>query len=119
MPSSSLKVLALFLIFAGECLSVYAATSGAFTHGIAERPFMTVFLRMFPLFTLAGALLISGFILGYRAFGNIWIVNVVSITTLLIAEPLLTWMIFHELPTRGAGIGFGFGVVGLGFALFL
>lgn len=67
---------------------------------------------------MAGGFLIAGYILGFGAFKNIWIVNVASITAILIAEPILAWTIFHQAPTPGALIGFILGAIGLFVSLF-
>ena len=56
--------------------------------------------------------------LGFKAFKNIWIVGVTSITSILIAEPILALTIFQQVPTRGAVIVFILGGIGLFSALF-
>jgi len=43
--------------------------------------------------------LLFGYMIAYSGFKNIWIVSVVSITAILVLEPLLAWTFFHELPT--------------------
>jgi hypothetical protein len=67
---------------------------------------------MFLIIACAGALLIGGYILGYSAFKNIWIVSVLSMTSILVTEPFISYAIFHQLPTKGAWLGLGFGVIG-------
>ncbi|MBI2452125.1 hypothetical protein HYV50_03545 [Candidatus Pacearchaeota archaeon] len=67
---------------------------------------------------IAGAFLLSGYMFGYSNFKNIWIVSVVSITSILFTEPVLAYVIFQELPTKGALIGLIFGMIGFIFALF-
>jgi hypothetical protein len=54
---------------------------------------------------------------GYRVFKNIWIVSAISITSILITEPILNYLIFHELPTKGALAGLILGVIGFVLAL--
>ncbi len=74
---------------------------------------------MFLLITLAGGFLILGYMLGFKFFKNIWIVNAASITSILIVEPIIAWTIFHQLPTKGAIIGFFLGAVDLFLSIFL
>ena len=44
--------------------------------------------------------------------GNIWLISVASITSILIVEPLVAYLVFHEMPTRGTVIGLILGVLG-------
>jgi hypothetical protein len=63
--------------------------------------------------------LIAGYILGFNAFKNIWIISVASITTFLIVEPLTAYTLFKQMPTTGSIIGFILGVLGFIAAIFL
>lgn len=112
------KILVLVLLFVGEALAIYAEMVGAKSNAIASQPFLQIFLKMFLLFALAGGFLIAGYMLGFNAFKNIWIVSAVSITSILIVEPILAWTIFHQVPTAGAIGGFVLGAVGLFLAIF-
>ncbi|EPL04052.1 hypothetical protein JFV28_23780 [Pseudomonas sp. TH05] len=67
----------------------------------------------------AGICLIGAYWLGYVAVGDIWLITVVSVTSLLLLEPLVIWAIFHEQPGRGALIGFCLGALGMLSAVFL
>lgn len=80
-------------------------------------PFSSAFGRLFPLIALAGGLLIAGYMIGVRAFQNIWIVSAVSITSILVIEPVLDYVVFQQLPTTGAVIGLVFGAAGFLAAL--
>lgn len=112
-----LKIVTLALIFTGEMLAIYAEMVGAKTHAIFSGNFWEVFFKMLPIMVIAGALLIAGYILGYRAFKNIWIVSAISITSILIIEPILAWTTFQQLPTTGALIGLILGAIGLFISL--
>ncbi|MEM5778032.1 MAG: hypothetical protein QXK49_00160 [Candidatus Aenigmatarchaeota archaeon] len=57
-------------------------------------------------------MLILGYIFGFSSFKNIWIVSIISITSILISEPILAYTFFHQMPTTGALIGLVFGVLG-------
>ncbi len=113
------KILALVLLFFGEMLAIYAEMVGARNNFIGTQTFLQIFLKMFLLITVAGAFLLAGYMIGMSVFKNIWVVSVVSITLILIVEPILVWTIFHQTPTIGAGIGFIFGFMGLFFSLFM
>jgi hypothetical protein len=118
MKITFIKILVLILLFLGEALSIYAEMVGARSNYVASQPFLQIFLKMFLLITLGGGFLIAGYMLGFNAFKNIWIVSVASITSILIVEPILAWVIFHQVPTIGAIIGFILGAIGLFLSIF-
>lgn len=119
MQPAALKILVILLLVAGEALSIYAELIGAHQYSLHQGSFWPVFFRMFLVIALAGAFLVAGFTLGYGAFKNIWIVSVLSLTSILVTEPLISYAIFHELPTRGAWFGLAFGLMGCVSAMFL
>jgi len=118
MAATYSKILVLILLFLGEALSIYAEMVGARNNNLATQPFWHIFWKMFLIITLAGGLLIAGYMLGFSVFKNIWIVSVASITSILIVEPILIWIFFHQIPTKGAVIGFILGAIGLFSAIF-
>ena len=105
-----------FIIFFGEALMILAEMWGArqYQPGV----FWNVFLKMLVVMGAGGALLVAGYVLGYSSFKNIWVVSVVSITSILIIEPTLAYLIFHQTPTRGAAAGLLLGALGLALSLF-
>lgn len=119
MSGGNLKILVLLLIVVGEFFLIYSEIRGANNYSLPGQSFGKVFVPMFGLFTIGGVFLLSGYILGYRAFENIWLVTAISITSVLIIEPALAYIIFQQVPTRGAWLGLGFGTAGLLSALFL
>ncbi|WP_093414500.1 MULTISPECIES: hypothetical protein [unclassified Pseudomonas] len=72
-----------------------------------------VFVLPVALMCFAGLCLLGAYWLGYRAIGDIWVVTVVSVTSLLILEPIVVWTLFDEAPGRGALIGFCLGALGM------
>lgn len=62
--------------------------------------------------TIAGIPLIAGYAYGMHVLKSIWVVSVTSVTAVLIAEPILVWFVFKEIPTKGSVIGFVCGVIG-------
>lgn len=118
MDASFQKAIVIALIFAGEALAIYAEMSGAKTHSSLQSPFLQTFLRMLIIMAVGGALLVAGYMLGFSAFRNIWIVSVISITSILIIEPTLAYTVFQQLPTRGALIGLVMGAGGFIAACF-
>ena len=71
--------------------------------------FWNAFMLMIP----AGAILIGGYMLGYKAYGTIWVPTVVSTVGILITEPILVYVIHKETPTLGSGLGFILGALGM------
>lgn len=118
MSSTLLKILVIILIFAGEALAIYTEMMAAKNSSLASQPTFQIFLKMFIMMTVAGVFLIAGYTLGINAFKNIWIISVTSITSILLIEPLLAWLFFHQAPSPGAIIGFSLGAIGLFIATF-
>lgn len=112
MKTIYLKILTILLLYFGEALSVYSEMIAAKSHSAATHPFMTIFSKAFIMITCAGAFLIAGYMLGYKSYKNIWVVSAMSITSILIMEPLLCYTILKQLPTRGALIGLILGAAG-------
>jgi len=112
------KILVILLIFIGEAVSIYAEMVGARNNDIAPQSFLSIFLKVFLIITVAGGFLVAGYMLGFKAFKNIWIVSVASITSILIIEPILAWVFFKQVPTIGALSGFILGGVGLFLSIF-
>jgi hypothetical protein len=112
MNSAMLKLASILLVFLGELFAVYAET-----FGVKYNFFSGNFWKIMLIMCLGGVFLVIGYILGYRAFHNLWTITVVSITTLLIAEPIIILAFFHQTPTIGAVIGFILGAIGLIAAL--
>ncbi len=107
------KLLSLVCLFFGEALSVYAEMLAAQPSSDQSHGAGILVGRSAILITLAGLLLLGGYMLGYRSFRSIWVVSVTSITAILIAEPVLSIALFSEMPGRGALIGFSLGALGL------
>ena len=68
---------------------------------------------------LAGLLLIAGYMFGLKYIQNIWVIGAVSIASIIIMEPIITYLLFREIPSRGALLGFVFGILGLLSALLI
>ncbi len=75
--------------------------------------FETKNLYLFAMIFVGCALLLFGYAIGYNTTKNIWVVTAVAISALLIIEPTLAYILFHQLPEKGALLGFLLGAVGL------
>jgi hypothetical protein len=113
------KFLTILIIFCGEALAILAEIIAAKYFAISDAKFATVFFKALPLIILGGILLLCGYMLGLRAFKNIWIVSAVSITSILIIEPIVNYTVTGQTPTKGALIGLIFGVLGFIAAFFI
>ncbi|MGY8684386.1 hypothetical protein Q2941_42535 [Bradyrhizobium sp. UFLA05-153] len=60
---------------------------------------------MFLLIMLGGILLVSGYAIGYMHLKNIWIIVATSVGSIVVAEPILTFLLFREVPISGSLIG--------------
>jgi hypothetical protein len=104
----ALKIFSILMVFLGEAICIYSEML------VAKRP---DWWKTFGIITLAGVPLLLGYHYGYRAFGSMWVMMVVSIVSILIVEPVLVLSMFKEPPTVGTGLGFMCGCLGLWFAL--
>jgi hypothetical protein len=118
MSSLSMRILAIGLIFIGESLAIYIEINGAKAFS-TNSVFFQTFIKGAIFLFIAGCALLVGYMFGYRGFKNIWIVSAISITSILIIEPVINYLIFHQLPTKGAFVGLILGVMGFVAALFL
>lgn len=113
------KILTILIIFLGETFAILAEVIAAKYYSFNDARFLNIFLKALPIIIIGGMLLLFGYMLGLRSFKNIWIVSTISITSILIAEPIINYTITHQLPTSGALIGFILGILGFFSALFL
>ncbi len=107
------KFLAIALLLLGEALIIYAEILSAKMFYTQSRPFWFVISRVGFVAFISTFMLLCGYMFGLAAFKNIWIVTVISITSILLAEPILTYNITHQLPTKGAVAGLILGFIGL------
>ena len=114
-----LQILVIILILLGEGFAIYSEMAAAKQINQSKNNFHKIFLKMILIATIAGILLILGYTLGYQSFKNIWIVGVISITSILILEPILAFTIFKEFPTKGAIIGFTLEILGFLATIFI
>ncbi len=117
MKQLAWQICAVILIFIGEFIAIYAEILTSKRFSLDQTA--SIILKGFLVAAVAGAFLIAGYALGFKAFKNIWIVSVISITSILIIEPILDYTIFNQLPTRGALIGLILGAMGFISAIFL
>jgi len=113
------KILVILIIFLGETLAILAEITSAKYFAIDHNSFSRGVIRAIPIMLTGSLLLVFGYMLGLKNFKNIWIVSAVSITSILIAEPIINYTITKQLPGRGALIGLTLGVLGFLAALFL
>lgn len=99
-----------FLLTFGEAIFVYCEMM------IAKQSYIPL---MVILSLIAGLIVIAGYYYGYLSSNNIWVVTATSIGSILITEPIISWLVFHEYPTRGAIFGLIFGGLGLISTIFL
>lgn len=112
MSKELLGVSALGLMVIGEFCAIYSEVVTAKLAQAGDGSWQALTMPV-VLMCFAGLCLLGAYWLGYRAVGDIWVVTVVSITSLLLLEPVVIWGLFHEAPGRGALIGFCLGALGM------
>ena len=113
------KFLVILTLFLGEVLAILAEVVSAKYFALDGHNFTRIFLKAMPVVITGCILLLFGYMLGLKTFKNIWIVTAVSVTSILIAEPIINYSVTRQLPTKGAFIGLIFGVLGFCATLFL
>jgi len=106
------------LLIVGEILTIYAELAAAKLPDNGALA-LTGLIRPSLLIAVAGVCLIVAYWMGYHVVGNIWVVTIASLTSILVLEPIVVFAMFHELPSRGAIIGFILGALGFIAALTL
>lgn len=114
MSSGFYKCAAILLIVVGEALSIFAEMKAA---AKSAAPVAHTYAESVGLFALSGLALIAGYMIGYRAFASIWLVTVISVSSLLIIEVALCYLMFEESPSLGAKLGLVCGALGFLFSL--
>ena len=117
-----MKIISMIILFLGEALSIFAELyfAGILLHqNNTFKGTIAIFIKMLLVVVVAGSLLLLGYYFGYYSFKDIWVVSVISVVSIIIAEPILNFIFFKTLPGRGAIIGFIFGVLGMAATLVL
>lgn len=112
------KIITLCVLLTGEAFGIGAEILGARMYGVGNQSFLKTFFWMAPIFFVGMLFLLSGYMLGYRVFKNIWVVSAISIGSILVIEPIINILLFHQPPTRGSLLGFAFGIAGIVASLF-
>lgn len=118
MNSNWFKFLIITVIFIAESVSIYSEILSAKQFDGSATSFWRVFFKLTIFTFIFASLIMAGYMLGQKTFKNIWIVSVISITSILVVEPILAWQIFKQAPTKGAVLGLIFGGLGFLFTLF-
>lgn len=105
-------LLAGLALFFGEFIIIGVEMWAAKQFGNTQNH-LHIFLIAFVVSLVACVLLVYGYTYGYQAFKNIWIVTAISISGILVVEPIIAWLLFRELPTIGAGVAFGLAILGI------
>ncbi len=114
----SLKIFSVALLFVGEILPISAEVWAAKITSVLHLTFLEAYPKTVFVHILGSFFLIAGYIIGYKAFQNIWVVNVITIGAILIIEPVATWLITQQFPTTGALAGLALGFAGMIAATF-
>lgn len=109
------KIIPLILLFLGESLAIYSEVIAAKN----LTSFWSTFWKMSLITTIAGIFLIAGYMLGIKYLQDIWVVSAVSIASIVVMEPIITYLVFHDLPSKGALLGLILGILAILSALFI
>ena len=107
------KIISSLVLFFGEALIIYAEVLSARMFYTENKSFWSIIIKVAIFALVSTFMLLAGYMFGLQAFKNIWVVTVISITSILVAEPLMTYFVSHQLPTKGAVAGLILGFIGL------
>lgn len=100
-----MKLLAFGLLLLGELIAIGGELLAARSQRLGW-PVVMYILSVLPL--------LGGYKIGYEAYGgDIWTVTALSIASILLVEPMLSFAMFQTLPQRGALVGLVCGCLGL------
>jgi len=107
-----MKCVSLIFIVVGEIFSVYSQVGTA-----ALKPQERSWLRTSPFllltWALGGLFLISGYVLGKQAFNGVWAITAISVTSILMVEPMMLLALLAQRPSWAEINGFVCGAIGL------
>ncbi|MEK7063210.1 MAG: hypothetical protein AAB955_00795 [Patescibacteria group bacterium] len=106
-------------IFFGEVLVIYSEQIGARLYGVQAATFGTAFLYAIAPAIMGAALLVVGYMLGVKYHQNVWAVTALSLSSILIVEPLFNYFYIGHIPELGSALGFVFGALGILAVTFL
>ena len=104
-----LKIFVILMMALGEAICIYAEID------IAKNK--RIFLD-FWIITLAGVPLLIAYYFGQKAFNSMWPVMAASLTSVLLIEPLVIWLMFRDLPSKLSIVSMVLGTTGLIITLF-
>ena len=106
----------ILFLFIGESFYLYSemfVAKNAVSNNLKILPFPLAIL----LVIVGGIFFLGSVYFGMHLFKNIWIIAVMSVTAIVIMEPILAWLFFRQFPTMKTAIGFILGAIGLVIAL--
>jgi hypothetical protein len=111
-----MKVLAVLVMFLAESLCILGENmvAGRVKAGQSVADYWPLMLVVTILW---GVALSAAYGIGMKAFGRIWTVSVVSLGAIVIAEPTIVWLYWHEAPSHGEVVGLLLGFAGMLAAL--
>ena len=104
--------LVVIAVFIAEGLNIYGEMSAA-RLAVPSALLNSTNVVLFVLVTIGAWLLLFAYAFGYQNVKNIWIVSAMAVTSILIIEPILAWVFFHQIPTKGSLLGLVLGAIGL------
>lgn len=107
------------LIFFGELLVIYSEQIGSKLYGLQSYSFGVAFAYALVPAVAGALLLVVGYMLGLKFHQNIWAVTALSLSSILIVEPLFNYFFIGHIPELGSTVGFIFGVMGILAVTFL
>lgn len=92
----------LIFIFLGELLAIWSE--------ILYAKWKNIYFMVLVM-TIAWVLLLVWYWLGYKYLKNMWLIYIVSITSILILEPIIIYFLTWEVPNLWSKIWFAFWVI--------
>lgn len=103
----------LLLLLIGEGVFIWSEMVIAHTVKSPQPGDSLTITKMTIVAIVAGLVIIGGYYFGYKFSRNIWLVTATSIGSILVTEPIISWLVFQQRPTFGASVGLTFGILGI------
>ncbi len=95
-----MKILILLAIFIGELMFIFFEIYLAhkFRASVDSARVIKTLILVVPWAAVFSLLILWGYIYGYKYFEKIWVITIISWSSILIIEPALNYLIFKEMP---------------------
>lgn len=105
MNKLALYAVPLFLMVLGESTMIMAEVYSSIH---SWKDWRVILVQIF-----AAMVLIYGYDVSYKRLNSVWMVSVLSVLTIVVAEPIIVWFMTKEEPSKSTAIAFALACISL------